>query len=553
MIAVLLKTLVQHGLAFLFGAALLFATLFISWTLVFAQEMPTLMTAGTGTLYYVGPLYILFVTDRLVATDRLDGTTEWLAALPMHAGHRLVLPFGIGLAVVAAVFETVLLATAVLASRREGLPLGWLLQLHVQVGLFGIAWYTMAWAVAHTGRYRWLVWWCVLNGAFAIDGSFVDRAWRSVMWTAPLADPVEHTRSVPPWDSALIVAAWVLFGIVLTLVLETRRGGELANRWYAPATARQRAAIVVAGMVVIGLSEIPDTVAPSADAWRTLAPLPAARADVRVAGRALEPVGHAVAARLDALGQTAGVARWPGVVLVPARRGLDRHVRVAAGDEDRRLVLMVDREGPRDLLVRDVVHRVLVRQTGDLGADVPGVDALLHGLAAVEDVERLAPLRVYARGTSYAEVRRNSGYDVAGAVAAEQIATGHLDDWIPTILGSARGSGVPAFVRLRWDAWGLAPAMADTWTGAPALPPPVVREEGGGVQAEVPADAGSLLEVAVLDPLQPAPLAFEDTRRLDPEGRVSIGLAVDPSQSWRVRATRLDPATGTWLASPWVP
>lgn len=554
MIAVLVKTVVQHGMSIVGGFLLLFATLVIGWALVLSQELTTMITAATATLYYVGPLYILFIADRLVAADRLDGTTEFLGALPMNVVHRLVLPWTLGWTVVVATFEICLLSTAVLASRREGLPASWLLQIHVQLGLYAFAWYNLAFAVAHTGRYRWLVWWLFFMAVFAVDGSWIDQPWRSILWMAPLADPVEQTRSVPPWDSAVIVFVWSAIAVVMTFVLESWRGGELASRWFAPATARQRAGIVVAGMIGLGVSDVPASLAPQPDAWSSLAPLPAARAEVRIAGRALKPVASAVIERLDRLGVEAGVDRWPGVVLIPTRGGVERQVRRAVGRSDVNLVLMVDPNAPQSLLVRDIVHHVLVRQTGDLGGNVDGVDALLHGIAGLDDLAAIQGLASHAAGVSYREIRVNRGRDVAGAVAALWV--DQLPDraeWMRAVLGSRRGSGVQSIVALRWAGRGLDEAFAATRDGQGLLDAPIVVRRDGGVMAQIPEGArNATLDVLHLDPLQPDPGLFDVSRRLPVRGREEVGLPLDPRQTFRVRLVRWDGLLQAWRTSPWV-
>ncbi|MCB9669899.1 MAG: hypothetical protein H6736_15560 [Alphaproteobacteria bacterium] len=557
MIALLVKSVVQHGVAFAFALVLLLSVLSTAWMVVLGQELPTLITASTATIYYAGPLFVLYVNERLVAADRLEGTSEFLAALPLTLVHRLAVPWALGLAVVAAAFELCLLATALVASRREGLPLSWLVQIHVQVGLFTLAWHTLAFGVAHTGRNRLLVWWVFLLLVVGLEGSWITNPWRSVLWMAPLADPVEHTRSVPPWDAVVPVALWTLVGALLALALETWRGGALVARWYAPATARARAGRVVVGMVALGVSPLPGEIAPQPDAWSTLPAVPAVRAEVRAAGRSVEPIAAEVASLLDRIGQEAGVDRWPGVVLHPTSRGLHRHVRRAVGRSDTNLVLLVDPSGPRPGIVRDVVREVLLRQTGDLGGDVPGVDALIAGLPGALAPDPVLDARlawVDDPAAPYADLRAEHGQDIAEAVAVARVRS--LADrpaWVASVLGRRRGVGVPSLVAVRWSARGLPDALAATLQpGSRAgLAPPGLEISDDGVRARVPAGA-EVVDLVVLDPLQPVPGALDDPRPLPVRGRDDLALAVDPRQAYAVRVRRWEPAIEGWVASAWV-
>lgn len=557
MIALLLKNLGHHGLALTGATALLVAALFFSWALVLIQGMPTLMTAGTSTLYYLGPFFFLYVSDRFVAVDRNQGTSEFLAALPLGFFHRVVLPWVLGFLVIGVVCEGTLLSTALLASRREGVPLGWLAQLHVQVGLFALAWHSLAFGIAHTGRYRLLVWWLLIMGVTSLEGGWVESPWRTLWVTAPLADPLDHSRSVLPWSALLPLGFGTTLGLTLTLILDGYRGGALPARWYAPSTARQRAAIVVLAMLGLGLSGIPSELAPERDAWHAVQPLPAEHAVVRYVGRPVEPIAREVAARLDVLGALAGVDRWPGVVLYPTSRGLHRHVRRAVGEPDENVVVLVDPTGPRAALVREVVHEVLLRQTADLGADLPGVDTLLAGLPGLDDdgPALAARLGQVEDGTlGHRALLLAQGRDLAEAVAVARIAALEPEtraSWARSVLGKQRGEGVPSLVALRFASRGLA-AVTDQPVpvgGRPGLAAPTLLVDGE-VRASVPAGA-EVLDLLVLDPLQPLPGALDLPRPLPVRGRDELTLSVDPTQAFAVRARRYDPDLAGFVASAW--
>ena len=61
-----------------------------------------------------------------------------------------------------------------------------------------------------------------------------------------------------------------------------------------------------------------------------------------------------------------------------------------------------------------------------------------------------------------------------------------------------------------------------------------------------------VVDLVVLDPLQPVPGALDDPRPLPVRGRDDLALAVDPRQAYAVRVRRWEPAIEGWVASAWV-
>jgi len=563
------KNLLHHGMSFA-GAFVLFASMvLVGWVVVLGEEQTSLMGAATGVFYYIGPLLIIFINDRLVARDLQDGTSEFLSALPVGGFVRLAVPFALGLFVILAVAEFVLLSTAMLASRREGIPFLWLLQLHLQAGLYLLAWHGIAFAVVHTGRWRWLVWWTLFNVLFALDGSWFDRPFRTVFWHAPLADPVEQSRSIPPWDAIPIALAWTMLGVAIAFFLGTWRGGTLPARWYGPASTRARGALIVGAVLIMATSQLIEDAAPAPDTWRTLAPLPATHADVRIAGTArLDQVGRDSVAMLDELAEKLEVDRWPTVVLHPASRGLNRHVRRATG-ADESLVLLVDPSGPRAALARAIVTEVLLRQTGDLADRVPGVDWLAHGAAGwlrpdpvLDDRFGLVP----DPSLPYAELVERHGTDLAEAVAVKQIeALGEAATCaLGWPLGHTRGSDLFSSVRLRWEAragWlqqrcGVsAPALAPRSSPLhpPPLPPLRIVVEGDSLFAVLdwPAPTGSVLRRQAIDPLEHQPSFGAQWRVQDVSGSTRVHLGYSPTQNALAELTLYWEPIDGWLSSGW--
>jgi hypothetical protein len=590
--ALVTKYVVHHGPA-LFGAGVLTVAAVLSgWVLVLAEEQTSLLSAATGAIYYIGPMLVLFVVDRSFARDQVDGTSEFLAALPLGSALRLGVPFALGLLWVSIIAEGILLSTALFATRREGVPFLWLLQLHAQCGLYLFAWYALAFGVVHTGRWRWLVWWLVFNIAFGISG-WAPEPFRTVFWHAVLADPIEQSRSIPPLDAVPITGAWALGGIALGLFLALWRGGSLPARWFAAADARQRSMLVVGAVLGPVLGSLIDETAPVPDTWRRLDPLPAEHADIRVAGsERLADVGQEVVRTLDRLGselQLPADSRWPTVVLHPATRTQERHVRRATSagrSADASLVLLVDPEGPRETLVRDMVTEVLARETGDAAARLsvsdddaatvlwggagwartlvqPGVnEALATRLALVDDPSASLP-----------HLERTRGRDLAEAVAVGRLATlseqegpeavrclveallvgggraerAVVDSVLDALALERRAAGLA-------DACGVDPSEADPAVGplgraastlgplvalAPPVPPITLqaRDDAMWAQFAWPAPQGAVLRRQAIDPLEADAPPFAGSGwgsgiwRVQPAGRRDeLHLGYSPTQ-----------------------
>ena len=543
-----MKHVWHHGLAWLGGAVLLVFLLFTSWLLVLQRELPTLISACSAILYYFGPLYIIFVNERLVAHDALDGTGEFLAALPISPWKRLLVGFCVGLLVVGVVFEAMLLSTALIASRREGLPLLWLLQIHAQIGLYTFGWLAVSFGVVHLGRFRWLVWWLFFVVGLELEGTWLTAPFRRWYWTAPLADPLEFARSLPPWDSVVPVAAWAALGLTVAVVSRVFRGGMVFDAVYRPSSAQQRATLVIVAVLALGVVPAFVGLAPTPDTWRTVAPIPSPTARVKVVGTELEPVAAEVVAALEVLSQTYRVDRWADVVLVSAKRNHDPFVRKSRGASPLSPVLLVDPRGPRERLVREVVQQVLHLQLEGHAPDLPGALVIVQGLPRLDDATP------GLGDVSHPWASRSVGPDEAGHVASSLLARWRAEQpevfqqTLHQVLNLHPGVGVSGRLRLQRATSGV---PVGTTEALPTLPG-VVLEERLGLVVDVPAEASAaVLEVLELEPLQPLPRWSDRGRMVPVDGRASVPIAVAPTEAVAVRWTLYNGEADVFSASPW--
>jgi len=585
--ALVAKEVQQHGAAVLGALVLLASVQVVAWGISLFENQLTLMNTVFELAVFPLPVFVFFLAGRLVVHDHARGTHEFLVALPIAPAHRVLARFGLGLAVVLAAGLASLVVTALLASRREGLPAAWLLQLFAQQMLHLWGWFGVAFGVAHFGRYRWLVWWTLMVAAVAYGTHAPDGP--PVWWVGMMAESVDATRLHAPWAAVLPVVMWGAAGLGLSLLLSMWRGGMLLEDWFRPVTAYQRATLLGAGVaVMIGFDAL-DPLAPAGrNTWAELPAIPAERADLRVAGSADGPLGKlgvAVAAELDALGAEVGVERWPPIVLVRDRRPVGRPpVRPAPPDDDELArVVRVDLSAPHGDLVRRVVREALLHRLGDLAVWDDETRWVLDGAAPwwVEgDTTSLEVLAARHEGNAegalsdWLVTSADLGPDVAPAVAWAGLVALEASAGRDAVLQLLREvlafeSATPIDgMRLRWmtrDGWviratGAPASWVDGWSerlggGADALPEATVAAEGGQLVARWSADGRSptAVEWAVLDSslLRPAPglpteiVPIESSRR-------QVALPGDTHGRVVVRVVAWDATVGALVTGPWV-
>ncbi len=562
------------------------AALAIQWFSALVESQPTLMSAASGLVYYVLPLVAIWLNERLVVADRVANTHEFLAALPVRPVVRDALRAALGALALVTLATGALAATALLASRREGVPLGWLMQLEVQVVATVLAWHGVSFAVAHLGRWRWLTWWSWAMLALVFD-AWLEHPWRTVWWTAPLADAIDQTRSVPPWSGLAIAAAWAAGGWTVGLSLASWRGGALPAKWFVAPSTVQRALIIGVGTVMsVASSQVADLV-PPADRWSRLPVVPAERATISVAsppGSVLFDVASDAATTLDALGAKVGVQRWPPLVLLRSRAEHGRVVRTApesAGDVS--LVLWVDPDAHPEVLLRGVITEALYARATEAARRDP--DAWpLTGAAAWLLKHDSADARACASRRFDPVLPWNDNALLLGADVAEGVAYRGLkviDDqageeavWtaLRALLSPRRSDRWWGNMRLAWTTRGDA---LERWTGidhptvmaslgrslaadAPdspySLPQVSIDSVDGQIVASWPASPteGTVLRWVVLDPRETDPRPGADVEEvvLEP-GQLHHPLPVDPRAKLAVELAVFDAEIGGRVTTGW--
>lgn len=575
------KELAHHGVALAGALGVVAAITVVMWSSAFIDNVVSLLASAQWVAFLVLPLFALYTAERLVVQDHDAGTHEFLAALPIRPIARVAVRYTLGLLATWTAGAGVLLATAALASRREGVPLVPLLQLGLAFGAYLFAWWGTAFGVAHVGRARWLVWWLVFCGA-ALAQAYVEDPFGDWLWAGVLSVEPDRMRLAFPWARLPLAAGWGVFGLALGAFVSTWRGGALLDRGFRPATGHQRARYVGYGLAAsFASSFVGERAAP--DVWTEIPALPARAATVRAVGDEMEGLGAAVSTALDALAERFPVDRWPPVVLVRGRSMPEEAPVWSSGSVDPTVTrqILVDPREPQARLVARVVGEVLAHRLAGLADWDPGARLVLDGLsrAAVPDPEgrRLAALgrgRAEEALVDYHALVRAIGPDAAAQVAGAGIdalrevggddAVSRLGaalfsprwetDWpsgralrtAAADLASAAAVDRAEWVR-RWEA-SLAGLVGPAAEAGPPLS--LAVRDGVWVVGFDRAAAGAQLEWLALDPLVARPLP-EDAGKLVRPLPDATELALPPSDRERVAVRWVRATPLGRVASPW--
>ncbi len=581
-VALLRKELRHHGLA-LFGFALLLAGgLTMSVAFVLDEHIGTMLTAGTAFAYYAVPLLAMFVNSRLVVLEREDRTHELLASLPIPPALITTLRYALGLLIVEAAGVASVLVVAALVTRHELVHPLWLLQVLVQVALYLFAWQSVAFFVAHVGRYRWVVWvaWMFLSEAGA---AVWPSLWTSWLWHGVLVDPIVHSRLAFPWHAVPAALLWGVGGLVGALWLATWRGGALPARWFRLTPGRDKAVLVAVGSLCVVVATLVSTLEGRFGQGEGPPPIAAERARlVALAGpdRPLRRVVDDASRTLDALGAAIGVERWPEIAVLP-EPGVDEPY-IAMGDPT---VVRVDPGMPPDELERAVVTATLAARLGGFSELDPDAAWVVRGAAAwwlgadqlvwrragrahaLANTAAVDPLRAVADGgmavseglgwAGLEAVEERGGRDAALAVlralmalepgahgvGAARVRWALRGDWI------GRASGVERDERIA--VWRAVMARHALEVG----PGPTVWRTDDPYAVYVAHDGapdGARLAWIALDPLQGAPVPTDVARHREaPRTRQPVALLADPRGRLAARVEWWDDAVRGWVGPPW--
>jgi len=364
--ALLFKELHHHGFAFAGMAFLLVAVQITALSFTLTSEVDTLLSAATGFTYYAMPFAIAYIVRRLVVLEHEDSTHDFLAAMPATALARVSVKFAVGLVYTWTASILSLWFIAALVSWQELIGLGWLLQVTWQVCAYAFAWYGITFGAAHLGRYRYSFWLCLIPLVFTLDLLWPD-VWTWGLWHAVLADSVDTTRYVPPYERLSVSLAWGMGGTLIGFAMGTYRSGAVADEWYRPMTSREKSTLMV---VVIGvwmaLDVVDSLVVPGGPVYARLDTVGEGPVVVRVAAERDSPLwktGAVLAEELEQFSEDVQIEDFHTLVLVSNPQEADGDVAVRSSIHGE-VVMEVDSTSRRHVVVRDAFEAALGERAG---------------------------------------------------------------------------------------------------------------------------------------------------------------------------------------------
>lgn len=383
--ALLRKELREHGA--IIAASLAFAAAGLAGLLILSARTGGRFSGLTQFALAFGLLLALIISNRLFVREYAGRTQLFLETLPLSRGRVFATKWLLGGSIMLVAMAASWYGSLEWIRRHEVLSLADAVNTLVCVLLLALALWSFAVMAAMLGRYRYLVWviaWLGYMSANVIGGI----AFGELPLMRLLGPDVAMARGLPPlsalWQAAAIAFACTLAATALALYGSGAMASTLAQRM----TPRERAFILVALMVLVGITT---TLQPKV----TPPPFELQNVEARVgkyvrvsvldtvdlAGAAADELADTVIRDVDSLVEALQLRMKPAVFIQP-QQGLDPMAmrRAWLGGADG-IVLKAAPDAPRDLLRELVLHSVLLDATSGR-AEREDRHVLLDGLAA---------------------------------------------------------------------------------------------------------------------------------------------------------------------------
>ncbi len=218
-----------------------------------ADEGTPLMAFLTWT-YSFGSLSILALTNRLVVREYSGRTQLFLETLPVGRGQVTAVKWLLGASLLMATMALGFAATLHVAANRVALNARFIELMAMRDFSFLLFAYALAFLIALTGRYRFVLWGALLIGAYFVDAraQLPMAQWPPVYLVSP--SMVFERIQLPLRDLALTWLATALL-LAATFALVLAGEGSLVVRLSQRMTRREAAAIGIAMIAVLLLVE----------------------------------------------------------------------------------------------------------------------------------------------------------------------------------------------------------------------------------------------------------------------------------------------------------
>jgi hypothetical protein len=217
-----------------------------------AKDEGSPLAAFRTSVLLLGGLSILSLANRLVVREYTGRTQLFLETLPVSRAQVVAVKWLTGAVLVAVPMAAAFLVTLHVAAAQVVLTPRLIQLIAVRSGTFLLFAYSLAFFIALTGRYRYVLWGSIILGAFAVDtyAQFPLEQWSPIALVSK--SMVFERLELPIAD---LVIAWLITAILIvaTFILSLAGEGSLVLALSQRMSPRERVGITVAVIAVFSV------------------------------------------------------------------------------------------------------------------------------------------------------------------------------------------------------------------------------------------------------------------------------------------------------------
>lgn len=217
-----------------------------------AKDEGSPLVAFRTSIFLLGGLSILTLANRLVVREYTGRTQLFLETLPVSRAQVVAVKWLTGASLLAIPMAAGFLVTLHIAAAQVVLTSRFIQLIAVRSGTFLLFGYSLAFFIALTGRYRYVLWGSLILGAFAVDtyAQFPIEQWSPI---AVVSKSLVFERLEFPIADLMI--AWLITAILIvaTFILSLAGEGSLVLALSQRMPPRERVAVTVAAISLVSL------------------------------------------------------------------------------------------------------------------------------------------------------------------------------------------------------------------------------------------------------------------------------------------------------------
>jgi hypothetical protein len=217
-----------------------------------ANDEGSPLVAFWRLIYILGPLSVLTLANRLVVREYTGRTQLFLETLPVSRAQVVAVKWLTGAVLLAIPMATGFAVTLHVAFTQVVLTSRFIQLIAVRSGTFLLFAYSLAFFIALTGRYRYVLWSALIFGAYAIDtyAQFPLKQWSPI---ALVSNSMVFERLALPIADLMTTWLVTVILIVATFALSLASEGSLVLALSQRMSPRERVVVTVALISLVSL------------------------------------------------------------------------------------------------------------------------------------------------------------------------------------------------------------------------------------------------------------------------------------------------------------